>query len=227
MTIDLIKSLFIDMAVILTPLAAGVLYYLWIRQRETNEMLKAVREVALKSSEYEAVHAGRIPDYFDADLFLCDPKQIEGVVRWFKEELERQRELGVTIDRLAFIEKREGPVGALTLKDLLSLETRVPTAILRPRRKGPAPRIKGLSWNRQPLIRFDRDGRSERVAIVSDVGTTGTTILEAVDMVEAAGGRVEVALVLYDRTEGAAKALEGRGMSLIAMAGPQRKADAA
>ena len=222
MLANLMKSLLLDMTTVLAPLSAAMLCYLWLRQKDTDEMLKAVQNIGLHFSRYESVYAGPLQDFFDADLFLGDPKHLDRVVRWFKEELETQRELGITIDRLAFIEKREGPVGALTLKDLLSHETGVPVAILRPRRRGPAPRIKGLSRDSQPLSRFDEGGVQEHVAILSDTGTTGTTILEAVDMVEKAGGKVDVAFVLYDRAEGASEALKAHSVRLLAMAGPEQ-----
>ena len=216
---DLLPAMFVDMAIVLVPLSAAALCYLWLRQRDTVAMLASVERVGLHFSQYAPVHGGSLlHDYFDADLFLCEPQNIDRSLQWLKEELDNQREAGSSIDRLVFIEKREGPVGALTLKDLVSRETRIPTALLRPRRRGPAPRVKGLVDGKEPLTRFDQTGKPERVAIISDVGTTGTTILEAVEMVQSAGGSAEIAFVLYDRGEGATQALKQRGVQLYSMA---------
>jgi orotate phosphoribosyltransferase len=142
---------------------------------------------------------------------LGDLDNVQGVVEWFKEELARQRELTGRVDRLTFIEKDSGgPVGALTLKDLLSLETKVPSAVVRLGRKGPALKIKmvhphvvssspGDFKTIEPKFRVNGD--PERVVVVSDVATTGTTILDTAKRIEEAGGQVDAAFVLYDREE--------------------------
>ena len=50
------------------------------------------------------------------------------------------------------------------------------------------------------------------VAVLDDVVTTGGSLLQAVDAVEAAGGRVAVALALLDRESGARERLRDRGI---------------
>ncbi len=55
-------------------------------------------------------------------------------------------------------------------------------------------------------------GRS--VALLEDTVTTGGSTLEAVDAVEAAGGKVARVLCLVDRGEGGAEAFARRGLSL-------------
>ncbi|MDX1648702.1 MAG: orotate phosphoribosyltransferase [Myxococcota bacterium] len=54
----------------------------------------------------------------------------------------------------------------------------------------------------------------QRVALLEDTTTTGGSTLEAVDAVEAAGGKVARVLCLVDRGEGAASAFAGRGLTL-------------
>jgi orotate phosphoribosyltransferase len=53
-----------------------------------------------------------------------------------------------------------------------------------------------------------------RVALVEDTTTTGGSTLEAVDLVQAAGGVVARVLCLVDRGEGAAEAFAARGLAL-------------
>lgn len=53
-----------------------------------------------------------------------------------------------------------------------------------------------------------------RVALVEDTTTTGGSTLEALDLVQAAGGVVARVLCLVDRGEGAAEAFAARGIAL-------------
>jgi orotate phosphoribosyltransferase len=57
----------------------------------------------------------------------------------------------------------------------------------------------------------------DRVAIVEDVITTGSSALRAVDAVRAAGGEVLGVLALVDREEGGREALEGKGLSVMSL----------
>jgi orotate phosphoribosyltransferase len=57
----------------------------------------------------------------------------------------------------------------------------------------------------------------QTVALVEDTTTTGGSTLEAVDIVEAAGGKVARVLCLVDRGEGAAEAFAERGIALEAL----------
>ena len=60
-----------------------------------------------------------------------------------------------------------------------------------------------------------RSGMS--VALVEDTTTTGGSTLEALEIVEAAGGKVARVLCLVDRGEGAAEAFAARGVTLEAL----------
>ena len=60
-----------------------------------------------------------------------------------------------------------------------------------------------------------RSGMS--VALVEDTTTTGGSTLEALDIVEAAGGKVARVLCLVDRSEGASEAFAARGITLEAL----------
>jgi orotate phosphoribosyltransferase len=57
----------------------------------------------------------------------------------------------------------------------------------------------------------------QRVALVEDTMTTGGSTLEALDAVEAEGGKVVRVLCLVDRCEGAAEAFRARGLDLEAL----------
>ncbi|HIF94526.1 MAG: orotate phosphoribosyltransferase [Myxococcales bacterium] len=57
----------------------------------------------------------------------------------------------------------------------------------------------------------------QTVALVEDTTTTGGSTLDAVDLVEAAGGKVARVICLVDRGEGASEAFAKRGVSLEAV----------
>jgi orotate phosphoribosyltransferase len=59
--------------------------------------------------------------------------------------------------------------------------------------------------------------RGQTVALVEDTCTTGGSTLEALQIVEKAGGRVARVLCLVDRDEGAAEAFAARGLTLEAL----------
>jgi orotate phosphoribosyltransferase len=59
----------------------------------------------------------------------------------------------------------------------------------------------------------------QTVALVEDTATTGGSTLEALDAIEAEGGKVARVLCLVDRGEGAAAAFEARGIELEALFG--------
>ena len=57
----------------------------------------------------------------------------------------------------------------------------------------------------------------QTVALVEDTCTTGGSTLEAMDVVQAAGGNVVRVLCIVDRSEGAAEAFAARGLALEAL----------
>jgi orotate phosphoribosyltransferase len=61
--------------------------------------------------------------------------------------------------------------------------------------------------------------QGQTVALVEDTTTTGGSTLEALDIVEEAGGKVARVLCLVDRGEGAAEAFAKRGVTLEALFG--------
>ena len=58
-----------------------------------------------------------------------------------------------------------------------------------------------------------------RVVVVDDVITTGGSTLKAIDAIEAAGGKVVLAVVMVDREEGGREAIEKRGIPVESLFG--------
>ena len=59
--------------------------------------------------------------------------------------------------------------------------------------------------------------KGDSVVVVDDVITTGGSTLQAIDAIEAAGGRVAFILVLMDRQEGGRAAIEERGHAVVSI----------
>ena len=57
----------------------------------------------------------------------------------------------------------------------------------------------------------------DTIIIVDDVITTGGSTIKAMDVIEAAGGKVAFALVLVDREEGGRQAIEARGVPVVSL----------
>jgi orotate phosphoribosyltransferase len=57
----------------------------------------------------------------------------------------------------------------------------------------------------------------KHVVLVDDVATSGGSILQAVDQIEASGGHMTDAIVILDRQEGASQKLAERGIRLHAL----------
>src|SRR6266849_4925029 len=125
-----------DMAIVtlvgsLVALLVGVLFLLREYNKERGLLITLASEVVRKST-HELVHAGgETTYYFDTDVLLGRPASIAVITDWLVRVVEDTRRVYGPLDRLCFVEKREGPVGALTLKDLLSLQTGIPAITVR------------------------------------------------------------------------------------------------
>lgn len=112
------------------------------------------------------------------------------------------------VRRLAFVEKGDirGPVGLLTFMAALIERTKIPAVIVRLGRKLPSAKVKG-----PPVI------PGEGFLLLSDVATSGETIAEAAKAIWQQGGKVPVALAVYDRQQGAIRNLRAIDIDLCAV----------
>ena len=55
------------------------------------------------------------------------------------------------------------------------------------------------------------------MVVIDDVITTGGSTLQAIDTLEAAGGKVSFVLALVDRQEGGRENIEGRGYPVVSI----------
>jgi orotate phosphoribosyltransferase len=143
------------------------------------------------------LRSGRTSSYYiDKYRFTTQP--------WLLKRLaaELAQRIPATAQRVA------GPVlGAVPLATAVSLETGLPTVIVRDHAKdyGTANLIEGVL---EP---------GDRVAIVEDVVTTGGAALEAVGTLRAADAEVLAVLAVVDREEGGADAFAAAGVPYQAL----------
>lgn len=148
-------------------------------------------------SEWALTNGGRSNYYWDLDSILTTPAEIEEVTSCYLGEIDQIRTTLGPIDRLGFIEKDSGPVGALTLKDLLIVRSNIPGVIIRQQRRILTAAIKG----KEPLH------PGERIVLISDVSTSGSGILKTAKIVWAFRAKVIAAIVFFDREQGAVENL--------------------
>jgi hypothetical protein len=170
-----------------------------------------------RRSTYTTV-AGRPSNYFtDLDEYFLghlsgdtfDPDIAQARRRWLQESVAGEilsHARTQSVSRLVFVEKQDaGPIGMLSVMNLILHATGLDACVLRPRKRLLVSSVKG-----RPIL------AGERMMIVSDVATTGSTILHVARRVRELGGVPVAAYVLHDRGEGALEALSMEGINLRA-----------
>jgi orotate phosphoribosyltransferase len=79
-------------------------------------------------------------------------------------------------------------------------------------------RKEAKAHGRQRTVEGAELGAGARVVLVEDVVSTGRSLLQALDAVEATGATVVLAVTLLDRGEAAGRALAGRGVAYAPLA---------
>ena len=180
-----------------------------------REMCHDIAQKCLKNSSYDLTSGGRGGDFFDIDEYTTSnsagaengqsaAEKARKVAELCAKKIEELKLKGTEIDRLAFTERDSGPVGMITYKDLIETVANMETCIIRPRKRLLRSALKGRPFD-----------PGERVALISDVATSGDTIHEAAEKIWSLGGTVSCALVLYDRLEGAREYLSLYDIDLV------------
>jgi len=152
-------------------------------------------------ADFDAYFLGNVGDHsFDLTAGLVRLEELRSKVA--PEILKTAARHGAT--RLAFFEKRDdGPVGILAAADLILDATGLEGCIVRPHKRLVVARVKG-----RPIE------HGERVMIVGDVATTGTTLAQPARCLREFGAIVSAAFVLLDRGQEARNRLAREGISL-------------
>jgi orotate phosphoribosyltransferase len=154
---------------------------------------------AVRFGEFELSHGGTSEYYVDKYRFETDPTALRAIADAFAGRLAG------TVDgetKLAGV-----ALGAVPLVTATALAGEHPYVIVRKSRKeyGTGNRVEG-----------ELDG-GERVVVLEDVATTGTSAAEAVEALREAGATVDRAMVVVDRGEGGRERLAEEGVELDAL----------
>jgi orotate phosphoribosyltransferase len=154
-----------------------------------GELIRRFKEVgALRFGDFILSSGKKSSVYVDVKHACTFPDILEEIANQMTQKLR-----GSEFDRIACVE-----LGGVPLAVALSLKTGKPYVIFRKARKDYG-------------VESDSVGEvnaGERVVVVEDVTTTGSSAASVVERVEKRGGRVIAVLTVVDRMEGAGQKLE-------------------
>lgn len=150
---------------------------------------------AFKTGEFTLTSGKKSNFYVDIKQASTNPKILREIAKCMAEHLKEE-------EKIAGME-----LGAVPLAVALALETNLPYLIIR---KGE--REHGMG----KLIEGEMK-KDDNIILVEDVTTTGSSLIKAAEIIRKEGGRVERALVVVDREEGAFELLKEHGLELVPM----------
>jgi orotate phosphoribosyltransferase len=150
---------------------------------------------AVRFGEFTLTSGQKSDVYVDIKHAWTDPRHLAMIANALAEHVE-------ATDRLAGIE-----LGAVPLVVATALRTGRPYAIVRKATKthGMGKRVEGDLPPDQPVL------------VIDDVATTGGSVVQTVEVLRAAGARVDRAVLVVDREAGARALLADRGVRLSAL----------
>jgi orotate phosphoribosyltransferase len=155
-------------------------------------------KLSIRDDEY---YVGGYPQpfFFNLDELLLMPERVKMIGRAFVKEVRHAiKEEGA--NKLCFIEKLYGPIGAITLLPYLVEKTGLPAVIYRP-----------LHWKIESKVTGDLRN-SDKICIVYDLAVTGGALMDTTYFLESnyPGLKVVSAIVLYDYMAGAKEKLHSK-----------------
>jgi orotate phosphoribosyltransferase len=150
---------------------------------------------AFKTGEFTLTSGKKSNFYVDIKQASTKPKILREIAKCMAEHLKGE-------EKIAGME-----LGAVPLAVALSLETNLPYLIIR----------KGKREHGTGKLIEGEMKKDDKIILVEDVTTTGSSLLKAAEIIRHEGGRVERALVVVDREEGASELLKEHGLELVPM----------
>ncbi|MFL5239852.1 MAG: orotate phosphoribosyltransferase [Rhizomicrobium sp.] len=173
---------------------------------DERELFAIIRERSFRRGKFRLASGRESELYFNLKPTMMSPKGALLSARALLAHIRPQN-----VDYVGGLEMGAVPVIA-ALAAISAAEGRpAKTFFVRkqPKGHGTMDMLEGLAPN-ETLV-------NARVMVVDDVATTGGSILKAADAVRAAGATVNAGLVIIDREEGAAEALQLQGMRLLSV----------
>jgi len=157
------------------------------------ELIKRMIEVgSLKFGEFVLSSGKKSDFYIDIKQASTSPELLEMIAEAITRKIQ---ETEIDYEKIACVE-----LGGVPIAVAVSLKTRKPMLIFRKKRK-------------EYGVKSDMIGdlnEGERVLVVEDVTTTGSSAYSVVERVEEKGGKVAAVVVVVDREEGATEFFDGK-----------------
>ncbi|UCG70534.1 MAG: orotate phosphoribosyltransferase [Thermoplasmata archaeon] len=148
---------------------------------------------AFKTGEFTLTSGKKSNYYVDIKQASTNPKILKEIAECMVKHLKGE-------EKIAGME-----LGAVPLAVALSLETDLPYLIIRKKTR---------SHGMGKLIEGHLE-KNDKIILVEDVTTSGSSLLKAAEIVRGEGGMVKRALVVVDREEGATQLLREHDIELV------------
>ncbi len=160
-------------------------------------MLREAIKKCIKRGKF-VLTSGKVSDYYiDLKKAYTDPRVLKLISRKIIKIMKKEN---IAVDKIAGIE-----LGSVPIAVAVSLDLDKPFLIVRKEKKehGTARKIEG------------EVKAGDKVVLVEDVTTTGSTVVEAAKSLRDSGAVVEAVIVVVDREEGAEENLKKANIKLI------------
>ena len=172
---------------------SGIEHILTLGDERFGMMLDRLKEIILEKSfqyseqpKFDLAHAGKSNFYFDCKTTMLDPEGAEIIARLIFDKIK-----DLDISAVGGLELGAVPISSIVM--LISQQEGKPIKgyVIRKRVKGHGKRAK-IEGQIEP---------GEKVVVVDDVITTGTSTIRAIEAISEIGAKVEKVIVLVDREE--------------------------
>lgn len=166
-------------------------------EKEWQEAATLLRDIgAIQFGNFKLTSGKTSPYYIDLRLAPSHPELFRRIRDLCVKALS---EIDAPVDKLAGV-----PVAGLPLTTAVSLKLDYPLIFVR---KG------GRGHGGEKVVEGSLSS-GERVVVIDDVATTGGSLMNAAEGIRKEGGKVEHAIVVVDREEGAREKLRAEGIAL-------------
>lgn len=204
-------------------LVMGIFYVgmLWIsakkmsmQKRSTDLVATAYSRALCQNGGYRKckipmTRSGATDTFFDVDQWGRYSNNLDMSVAWIEKIIgQAETENNISIDTLVFVEKDSGPIGMISTQHMISEQLGLRSCVVRLRKWPFLP---------QAAVKGFIPDKGTKVAVISDVATTGGHLLRTADVLQHPCFSIDVcvAIVLLNRGgEKVVKELKDRGIIL-------------
>jgi len=175
-----------------------------ISEKEKQAYVNLIKKYPVaRESEHNLAHGMPSSHFFDIDGALFSKEPIDRTIDLYVKLVNESIDEHPNINQLVFLEKEYGTIGMLPAMTQLVSATGFQASVVR--------LSKELSVG---LIKGEKINKNTHALIISDVLTAGEGITKTTKVIEKFGGKVECAIVLYNRGQDGEKILKLHGIQV-------------